>query len=157
MTRQHGFIGIEQPTTILRRADDLSPTAEQIRHEGNRRNEMLDHGAHQARGGRLQKDGGRDHGAVEGQLPGMVGDEQYAAGRRNVLDAEYVGAKVVAIEQARHANRAGQMLARHAKRIEAEFVLVNHDRLGAAFDVVTGMRGHASSDFRRRLLQRIFA
>ena len=55
----------------------------------------------------------------------MIGDEQDAAARRNVLDAMCFGAKVVAIEQARHAHGAYEMGSRHAKRIEAEFVFVN--------------------------------
>ena len=84
---EHGLLGGEQAAAVLRRAGDLAPAREQVRRERHGRHEELDHRAHEARLRRLEEARAADHEAVERQLAGVVGDEDHAAARRDVLDA----------------------------------------------------------------------
>src|SRR5262245_10217059 len=135
---EHGFLEREQPAAVLRRAGDLAPAREQIRRERHGRHEVLDHRSDQARLRWFEEARRGDHQAIPGELAGVVGHEHHAPGCRDVIDAERVRAKVVAVHPARDADRTAQVIARQPERIEAELVAVDDERLRAAGDVVVG-------------------
>src|SRR5690606_1338671 len=94
--------------------------------------------AHEPRLRRLEEARAADHEAVERQLPGVIRDEDDAAARRQVLDAERLRAEVVAVEPACELRRGAHAVARQSERVVAELVAVHDERLRPSVDVIGG-------------------